>query len=173
MIRSFARAAVAVATLAALSLPAFAHVTLEVQEAKLGSTYKAVLRIPHGCGTEATNAVRVQIPEGFFNVKPMPKAGWTLETVTGPYAGSYDNHGTTMTEGVKEIVWSDGNLPNEFYDEFVFRGTFAGTLEPGKFYFPTIQTCASGEEAWIDVTGAEAADMPAPSLTLVEGDAHH
>jgi periplasmic copper chaperone A len=153
MIRTFTRTAAAVATLLALSAPAFAHVTLEVQEAALGSTYKAIVRVPHGCGTEATNTVRVQIPEGFFNVKPMP-------------------NGTMVTEGVKEIVWSGGDLPNEFYDEFVFRGTFAGSLELGKFYFPTIQECATGEEAWIDVTGAENADMPAPSLTLIEG-AHH
>ena len=165
MIRLFALSAAFAVTLAAT--PAFAHVTLEVQEAQIGQTYKAVLRIPHGCGTEATNAVRIQIPEGFYNVKPMPKAGWTLETVTGPYAQSYDNHGTALTEGVTEIVWKDGNLPNEWYDEFVFRGTFAGTLEPGKFYFPTLQECAGGEEAWIDVTGDENADMPAPSLELV------
>ncbi len=171
MTRIFARAAVAVATLAALSAPAFAHVTLEVQQAKLGSTYKAVVRVPHGCGTEATTTLRIQIPEGFYNVKPMPHAGWTLETVTGPYAGSYDNHGTTVTEGVKEIVWSGGSLPNEFYDEFVFRGTFASTLEPGQFYFPVVQECATGEEAWIDVTGAEDAEMPAPSLELLPADA--
>ena len=167
MIRSFARATAAVATLAALSAPALAHVTLEVQQAEIGSTYKAVLRVPHGCGTEATHVVRVQIPEGFFAVKPMPKPGWKLETVTGAYAGSYDNHGTAVTEGVTEIIWSDGNLPNEFYDEFVFRGTFAGSLEPGKFYFPAIQECASAEADWLDVTGAEGAGEPAPSLTLV------
>ncbi|HWV20988.1 MAG TPA: DUF1775 domain-containing protein [Devosia sp.] len=168
MIRIFAvSAAIAVAFAAT---PAFAHATLETQQAKIGSTYKAVLRIPHGCGTEATNVVRVQIPEGFYNVKPMPKAGWTLETVTGPYAHSYDNHGTALTEGVKEIVWKDGNLPNEWYDEFVFRGTFAGTLEPGKFYFPAIQECAGGEEAWIDVSGEENAEMPAPSVELVPAD---
>lgn len=165
MIRFFALSAALVVALAAT--PAFAHVTFETQEAQIGQTYKAVLRIPHGCGTEATNVVRIQIPEGFYNVKPMPKAGWTLETVTGPYAQSYDNHGTAMTEGVTEIVWKDGNLPNEWYDEFVFRGTFAGTLEPGKFYFPAIQECAGGEEAWIDVTGDENADMPAPSVELV------
>lgn len=164
------RAAVrAVAFFAAIS-PAFAHVTLEVKEAKIGSTYKAVVRVPHGCGSEATNVVRVQIPEGFYNVKPMPHAGWTLETVTGPYEGSYDNHGATVSEGVKEIVWSGGELPNERYDEFVFRGTFAGTLEPGRFYFPTIQECANGEEAWIDVTGSQDADKPAPSLELVPAD---
>ena len=171
MIRFFARAAAAVATLAAFAAPAFAHVTLEVPQAKLGSTYKAVIRVPHGCGAEATTTLRVQIPEGFFNVKPMPHAGWTLETVTGPYAQSYDNHGTALTEGVKEIVWSGGSLPNEFYDEFAFRGTFATTLEPGKFYFPTIQECANGEEAWIDVTGAEDAEMPAPSVELLPADA--
>lgn len=171
MIRFFSRAAVAAAVLTAFAAPVFAHATLEVREAKIGSTYKAIVRIPHGCGTEATNVVRVQIPEGFYNVKPMPKAGWTLETVTGPYAQSYENHGTTLTEGVKEIVWKDGNLPNEWYDEFVFRGTFAGTLEPGTFYFPTIQECANGEEAWIDVSGDENAEMPAPSLELVPADA--
>ena len=170
MIRTLVRAAVAVATLA-VTAPAFAHVTLEVQQAKIGSTYKAIVRVPHGCGTEATNTVRVQIPEGFFAVKPMPKAGWNLETTSGAYANSYDNHGTAVTEGVKEIVWSGGELPNEFYDEFVFRGTFAGSLEPGKFYFPVVQECASGEEAWIDVTGAEGAEMPAPSLEVIPADA--
>ena len=171
MIRVLSRAAVLAAAVAAIAAPAFAHSTLEVQQAQVGSTYKAVLRVPHGCGAEATNVVRVQIPEGFYNVKPMPKAGWTLETVTGPYSQAYDNHGTQLTEGVKEIVWKDGNLPNEWYDEFVFRGTFAGTLKPGKFYFPAIQECASGEEAWIDVSGDENAEMPAPSLELVEGAA--
>ncbi len=171
MIISFARAAVVAATFAALAVPAFAHVTLEVPQASLGSTYKAVVRVPHGCGTEATNVVRVQIPEGFFNVKPMPKPGWTLETVTAPYAGSYDNHGSTVSEGVTEIVWSGGDLPNAFYDEFVFRGTFAATLEPGIFYFPTIQECANGEEAWIDVSGAPGAEMPAPGVELIPADA--
>lgn len=166
MIRTFARAAVATTALA-VAVPAFAHITLETPTAPIGSTYKAVVRVPHGCGTEATNVVRIQIPEGFYNVKPMPKAGWTLETVTGPYAQPFDNHGTQMTEGVTEIVWKDGNLPNEWYDEFVFRGTFAADLEPGKFYFPAIQECASGEEAWIDVGGDENGEFPAPSVELV------
>ena len=172
MIGSFTRAIVATTTLLALAAPAAAHSTLEVQQANPGASYKAVLRIPHGCGTEATHTVRVQIPEGFYNVKPMPKAGWTLEIVTGPYENTYVNHGTEVSEGVTEIVWSEGNLPNEFYDEFVFRGTFADTLEEGPFYFPAIQECANGEEAWIDVGGG--GDMPAPSLTLVAGssDAH-
>lgn len=159
--------------LSLLAAPVLAHVTLETAEAKVGATYKAVLRIPHGCGDLATKTLRVQIPEGFFNVKPMPKAGWVLETVRGPYARAYDNHGTELTEGVQEIVWSGGDLPNEFYDEFTFRGSFAGDLPVGStFYFPVVQECEGAEEAWIDTTGDEKAEMPAPGVTLIEGGAH-
>ena len=167
MIRIFSRGALAVATATAVSFPSLAHVTLEVGEARIGSTYKAVLRIPHGCGGEATHVVRVQIPEGFFNVKPQPKAGWVLETKTGPYGNSYDNHGTPLTEGVKEIIWSDGELPDAWYDEFVFRGTFADSLDEGDFFFPTLQGCAGGQEAWIDTSGG---DHPAPGLKLLRGN---
>ena len=102
---------------------AFAHATLEQGEAALGPTYKAVFRVPHGCEGKPTIVVRVQIPEGVIAVKPMPKAGWKLEKVRGAYAKSYDYHGTPTTEGVKEIVWSGGSLPDDEYDEFVLRGT--------------------------------------------------
>lgn len=172
MIRTYLRAAGAVSALCVLATPAFSHSTLEVREAELGSTYKAILRIPHGCGDEATHTVRVQIPEGFFNVKPMPHAGWVLETVAGDYEKTYINHGREVTAGVKEIVWSGGNLPNEWYDEFVFRGTFAPDLEAGStFYFPTIQECANGSERWLG-TGGNSEEKPAPKLTLIEAPSH-
>ena len=35
--------------------PAMAHVTLENQSAPVGATYKAVLRVPHGCKGAATS----------------------------------------------------------------------------------------------------------------------
>ena len=170
MIRSFVRAAAAVALFASVT-PAFAHVTLETSEAPVGSTYKAVLRLPHGCDGAATTAVRVQIPEGFINVKPMPKAGWELATTKGAYKNTYELYGNKVSEGVTEVSWSGGNLPDEFYDEFVLRGTVAGTLEAGTtLFFPVIQTCATGEEAWIEipVEGQPEPELPAPGLKLVE-----
>ncbi|MGO4832049.1 YcnI family protein, partial [Rhizobiaceae sp. 2RAB30] len=94
---------------------AFAHITLETQEAPVGATYKAVLRVPHGCDGKATTSVRIRIPEGVIAVKPMPKPGWKLETIKGKYEKSYDNYGTAVNEGVKEVVWSGGQLPDEFY----------------------------------------------------------
>jgi len=168
MLKSFLSA---VALLAA-SAPAFAHVTLETQEAPVGGTYKAVLRVPHGCEGSPTIRIRVQIPEGVIAVKPMPKPGWTLATVKGKYAASYDYYGTPTSEGVKEVVWSGGNLPDEFYDEFVFRGYLTADLKPDtKLYFPVVQECEKGTDRWIEIPaeGKDADDYetPAPGIRLL------
>jgi periplasmic copper chaperone A len=160
--------------LAAFSFPAAAHITLETKEAMVGAAFKAVLVVGHGCGAEATTAMRVQIPAGFYNVKPMPKAGWTVETVIGAYAKPYMNHGTEMSEGVTEISWSGGSLPDAFFDEFSFRGTFGGDLKAGsRIAFPVIQGCGATEDAWIDTSGDDDAEMPAPSVTLVPAMTPH
>jgi uncharacterized protein YcnI len=165
MTRTFVRAAIA-ASLCLAATAAFAHITLEVPEAPVGSGYKAVLRVPHGCEGSATTAIRLKVPEGFISAKPMPKAGWTLDITKGPYAKSYELFGSPVTEGAVEISWSGGNLPDDQYDEFVVRGTLAPGLEVGStLYFPVIQTCASGEEAWIDTSGSEEG-TPAPGLVL-------
>jgi uncharacterized protein YcnI len=162
---------VGAAALCLLASPAFAHVTLEAQEAPIKSTYKAVLRVPHGCEGAPTLKVRVRVPEGVIAVKPMPKAGWTLETVKGQYARSYDNYGTPVSEGVQEIVWT-GRLPDEHYDEFVFRAGLTDSLRPGQMlYFPTVQECEGGKvERWIEIPaeGRKADDykFPAPGLRL-------
>jgi uncharacterized protein YcnI len=161
------------AVLALASTAASAHVTLEGREAAVGSTYKAVFRLPHGCEGKPTNTVRIQMPEGFYGVKPQPKAGWRLEKIKGAYAKPYTIEGTTMTEGVKEIVWSGGNLGDDEYDEFVLRGTIAADLKPGDMlYFPVVQECPDGaKERWIEIpaSGQKASDLeqPAPAVKLL------
>ena len=162
-------AAIAIILAAVAVQPALAHVSLEVQQAAPGTTYKAVLRIPHGCDGAATTALRIRLPEGVFNAKPMPKAGWELTTEEGNYAKGYASHGTEVTSGVLEISWKGGELPDAWYDEFVFRVAIDPQLAPGTIlYFPVLQYCGTVEEAWIDTTGAEDAEMPAPSLTVTE-----
>lgn len=151
---------------------ALAHITLETQEAAVGSTYKAVLRVPHGCGGKATTAVRVQIPEGVIAVKPMPKPGWTLQIKKGKYEKSYQLYGETLTSGVKEVDWSGGNLPDEFYDEFVFRASLAADLQAGQtLNFPVVQECGDAAERWIEIPAAgqdsDALENPAPSIKLL------
>ena len=52
---------------------ASAHVLLARKEAAPGSSYKAVLSVPHSCPGSPTVKLRVKIPEGFIAVKPMVK----------------------------------------------------------------------------------------------------
>jgi periplasmic copper chaperone A len=162
----------AVATLAVSS--ASAHVTLENRQATIGAGYKAVFAVPHGCAGSATTKIRVQIPEGVIAVKPMPKAGWNVEVIKGKYAAEYDFHGTKYSEGVKEVVWSGGRLPDDYYDEFVISTFLTGVLKPDTvLYFPTVQECEQGVSRWIDIPeGDHAAHMhdskwPAPGVKLM------
>jgi uncharacterized protein YcnI len=156
-------------------VPAAAHVTLEAQEANIGMPYKAVLRVPHGCEGSATVALRVRIPDGVIAVKPMPKPGWVLTTSSGKYSKTYTFfHNAKLSEGVTEITWSGGKLPDAWYDEFVFQGFLAGDLEAGKtIYFPVVQECEQGVHRWIEIpaAGKSAADYPepAPALRLLPG----
>src|SRR6201995_1501388 len=117
--------------------PAAAHVYLEGKQATVGSSYKAVFAVPHGCSGSPTVKLRVQIPEGVIAVKPMPKAGWTVDVVEGQYGSAYDFHGNKLTSGVKEVVWSGGKLPDHNYDEFIVSSFLTHSFTPHTtLYFP-------------------------------------
>ncbi len=151
---------------------ASAHITLETRQAPVGAGYKAVFRVPHGCAGSATTKVRVQIPEGVIGVKAMPKPGWTLETIRGPYSKSYDLYHGKVSEGAKEIAWSGGKLLDENYDEFVLTGFLSTDLKPDTvLYFPTVQECENGVTRWIEIPaeGKKTDDYahPAPGLKLL------
>ncbi|TGV74847.1 DUF1775 domain-containing protein, partial [Mesorhizobium sp. M2D.F.Ca.ET.145.01.1.1] len=83
------------------------------------------------------------------------------------YAKSYDYYGKPTNDGVKEIVWSGGNLGDDEYDEFVFRGYLTPDLKVGEtLYFPVVQECPEGKvERWIEIPAAGQSDddleMPA------------
>ncbi|WP_414472596.1 DUF1775 domain-containing protein [Microvirga sp. M2] len=159
------------AALFAVSTPAFAHVSFETAQATPNSTYKAVLRIPHGCDGKPTLKVRVRIPEGVVAVKPMPKAGWKLEIAKGAYVRAYQVNGETVSEGVTDIVWT-GSLDDAFYDEFVFQARFTEAYQPGAVvYFPVVQECEKGTQEWVQVPAAgedpHGLAAPAPGVKIV------
>ncbi len=169
---------VLIAVIAFASAPAFAHITLEQNAAPVGSFYKAVFRVPHGCDGSATTKLTVQIPEGVISVKPMVKPGWTLEVKRGAYAKPYSFlHGAKFTEGPKEIIWSGGNLPDAYYDEFVLSTFIAGELPSGgKLYFPVVQECEKGEHRWVEIPSGKAGEKPgdpAPGLKLMPAAKEH
>lgn len=164
---------------AASIIPALAHVVLEVREAVVGRPYKAVFRVTHGCEGSPTVKVTVNVPEGIIAVKPMPKAGWTIELVKGDYAKSYAFfHGKKLDSGVKRVVWTGGSLPDEYYDEFVMNTFVAGELSPGvDVPFIVTQECEKGEMTWREIASGDHAHhlkWPAPLLKLLpKKDAAH
>ena len=172
MMTILSRGVLAASALISLAYGAQAHTTLESQQAPVASTYKAVLRVGHGCEGSPTLKLRVRIPDGVINVKPMPKADWTIETVQTRYGKTFDYHGTAVSEGVREIVWT-GKLLDEYYDEFVFRAYLTDSLQPNTMlYIPTVQECEGGKaDRWIEVpTEGKSADdyeHPAPGLKLL------
>lgn len=179
MSHAIGRALLSACLLAGIAGAAHAHATLQESEAPANSTYRAVLTIPHGCDGQATHTVRVELPEGFIAVKPMLKPGWTITVETGAYGQTYDYYGTPMAEGPRAIVWSGGNLPDDFFDEFVFRGRIVDMETGTTLAFETTQTCDQGEVAWVELpaAGQSAHDLahPAPTLTIIEshGDDGH
>lgn len=150
------------------------HVTLDQANAETSTYTKATLRIGHGCEGLPTAVLRVEIPDGFQEPKPMPKQGWTLATVRSKLAKPYDNHGTTVVEDVSEITWTanstDAYLADAHYDEFVLRGKTPGTAGP--LWFKVTQLCRQGDKTgqnpWTEVpaTGTSTKDLKYPAALL-------
>lgn len=133
-----------------------AHVTLEEPAAVANASYKAVLRITHGCEGSATHTVRVQVPDGFLGAKPMPRPGWKLELRREKLAQPYDSHGRKIEDTVTEVTWRaqqpEAFLADAHYDEFVLRGQTPA--KAGILWFKVQQLCETGELNWNQVPAA-------------------
>ncbi len=154
------------------SASALAHISLKEKQARIGTDYRAVLRVPHGCAGKPTDTVRVRVPEGIIAVKPETKPGWAFETVETSYRDTYSYQGETVDRGITEIRWTGGSLDDKAYDEFVFDGFVASELTPGTtLYVPVVQLCGDEAERWIELPaqGQKSEDLkyPAPGVILV------
>lgn len=174
------RLAVATSLALGFSPVSFSHVVLGEPAALAGTSYRAALRVGHGCGTSPTMAIQVAIPAGFRGAKPMPKPGWRLAVRKAALEQPYESHGHKVTDDVTEIVWtatsSEHALPDAHYDEFVFRGALAPVAGP--MWFKVVQTCAQGSNRWVEVPASGSAtrglQWPAALLDVIEsGPAAH
>jgi uncharacterized protein YcnI len=161
-------------TLCVFGTTSFAHVVLDEPAALANTSYRATLRVGHGCDGSPVTALRVSIPEGFSGAKPMPKAGWILTTKLAKLAKPYTSHGKTITEDVAEINWTAVSkeywLPEAWYDEFVLRGGLPNTAGP--MWFKVTQACEKGSIDWAEIptvgTSTKGLKFPAVQLDVVE-----
>lgn len=145
-----------------------AHVVFSDQQAQAGGYYTGFLRVGHGCGDSPTVALRVSIPEGVISAKPQPKPGWTLQIDKVPLAKPITSEGgAQVTERVSAITWL-GKLPVDQFDQFGLSLKLPGIAGP--LYFPTVQRCEKGENAWITIPPSpeqwHRESRPAPMLML-------
>jgi len=145
-----------------LAGPASAHVEPTIEEAPAGGYATFGLVIPHGCDGEGGDTVKVevQMPEG-------------VETATAGYLAGWE--ATVDEAGPVVVTWEGGPLPHDQFQEFGISVLMPES--PGEIVtFPTIQTCASGEEiAWIEETpeGGEEPEHPAPAIAITESEGEH
>jgi len=160
-----------IAGLLALSATAQAHVVLEQKEAEAGSSYKAILKVGHGCDGSATRQLVVTLPAGLRGAKPMPKPGWRLSLRMEKLALPFDSHGKPVTEGLAEVTWTAlteaDQLQDTWYDEFQLRATLPE--QPGELWFKVRQVCAVGESNWAEVpaAGASTKGLKLPAARLL------
>ena len=141
----------AAGSLCLLATSAFAHITLENQQAPVGSTYKAVMRVGHGCEGSPPSRSASRSRRGSSPSSRCPSRAGTSTRSRAPTSSPTTTTARRMTEGVREIVWT-GRLLDKHYDEFVFRAYLTDGLKPDTMlYFPAVQECEKGAERWIEI----------------------
>jgi len=162
-----AAASMAVATI----LPASAHIGATPTSTAAGSTSIITFGVGHGCDGAATTSLTFQIPDEITTVKPVQSALWDIEIVNEDLATPVvDSHGAEVTTRVSEVVFTAKEpLPDAFYDSVSLRVGLPDAAGE-TIYFPVIQSCETGENAWINIPASEddEVDSPAPAITITE-----
>lgn len=140
--------------------PALAHVTVAPSSTAAGAVTVLTVTVPHGCEGSPTTAVTISVPAGVTSVMPRPSASWTV----GPQSAGPGAEGGTVVTYRAASPLPEG-VRGEFELQLRLPDAAGSTLA-----FPTVQTCESGESAWIEVpaAGQSAADLqlPAPTITV-------
>ncbi len=164
-------AAVSILTLASAT-PASAHVTVTPTVTNAGEYTVATFGFSHGCDGSPTTRLEIQIPEQVLSVAPTRHPLWDVknnivqldEPVTDP-------HGNEVTERTASIVYTSKEpVPDGTRDAVEL--SFQVPDVPGEtLTFPTIQKCAKGENAWVEIPeegqDPEELESPAPSFEVL------
>ena len=147
---------------------AFPHVTIDPKSALAGEYAKLVFRIPHGCDGSPTTKITVKIPEGVVSVKPQVHPGWKISVKKGTYSKPVALHSKEIKEGLIEVTWNGGPLPDDYMDEF---GLSVKLPDDGrdKLFFPAIQKCRNGVNEWVETGPTDHGHhgkLPSPILLL-------
>lgn len=168
-------ALVIVLALGGVAGPAAGHVGGTPSDATAGASTVLTLTVGHGCDGSPTTRLEVQVPESVLSVTPTRHPLWDVQvTEVDLEEPATDAHGNEVTRRTDRVTWTARTpLPDGVRDtvELAFQvPDAAGDV----LAFPTVQECAEGETAWVEVP-AEGQDpheleQPAPMFEVLPAD---
>lgn len=171
--RLAAAAAVAGASVLALSAPAFAHVSVQPEGTAAKGGYVVVdFKVPNERDNASTTQVEVNLPADhpLASVMPQPIDGWKVKVTKSKLAKPMEMHGEKISEAVTKVTWTaDGKgIEPGYFQKFPLS---VGALpdDTDELVFKAIQTYSNKETVrWIEVQkdGQEEPENPAPVLEL-------
>ena len=156
--------AVALATAA----PAYAHVTVQPNEAVAGSFSRFVVRVPTERDVPTTRVTLQLPPLAFLAFEDKP--GWERKEKVTEFEEPLEAFGSEITEGVTEVTWSGNEIGPEEFAEFGFSAALPEDQE--SLEFPAVQVYKGGEVVrWDDAADGEepAARVSLYALPVEEG----
>lgn len=153
----------AVVTFMVAAAAAFAHVTVQPEEAVVGSFSRFVVRVPNERDDASTTAIQVELPPlAFVSFHDAP--GWERTVEMTTLEEPLEALGEQVTEVVATVTWEGGAIAPGEFAEFGFSARMPD--EPGTLEFPAIQTYDSGEVVrWI---GPPDSEEPAALVEVVD-----
>lgn len=178
--RIAAAGALAGSAVLALSVPAFAHVSVQPEGTAAKGGYAVVdFRVPNERDNASTTKLEVTFPTDhpLASAMPEPINGWDIKVTKSELKKPIEVHGEKITQAVSKITWTakDKGVQPGFFQKFPVS---VGQLpeDTDQLVFKAIQTYSNKEVVrWIEVPqeGQEEPETPAPVLELSAADGHH
>ena len=177
MFRKLATTGIAAAAVLGWATPAFAHVTVNPNEATKGATDQLIsFQVPNEEDT-ATTKVEIVFPTDppIVGVAPENTPGWTAKVTTQKLDTPIQTDDGAISNVVSDITWTadeaaSGIQPETFQSFTVLAGELPD--EGSEVVFKAVQTYANGDVVrWVDPVTPDGpeADFPTPIMTLGEG----
>ena len=131
------------------------HATLEAETPAGAALSRRHPHRPRAARARRRRPCASSCPRASITPKPMPKAGWTLETVKGAYADPFRQSRQADDRGARaRCLVGRQTFAGRLVDEFTIRGTCRPRCRAGHgAVFPAVQECANGTADWTDTTG--------------------
>jgi periplasmic copper chaperone A len=157
----------------ALSVPAFAHVSVQPEGTAAKGGYAVVdFKVPNERDGASTTKLEVTFPSDhpLTSVMPQPMAGWDIKVTKSKLDKPLEMHGKKISEAVTKVTWTatDGGVKPGYFQKFPLS---VGRLpeDTDELVFKALQTYSNNEVVrWIEVQqkGQDEPENPAPVLEL-------